>query len=136
MTLTQTETTYTIQQAAQACAVTPYTLRYYEEQGLIPDVQRNRSGYRVYTEQDLGWIKWLKMLRASGMSMEMLKRFIGLILAGDDSIPARCEILSEHRQQIRARIEELQGYLLLFDQKLAFYRGLEGETAVDERPDG
>ena len=116
---------FTIQQTAEKMGVTAYTLRYYEDIGILPGIQRNGSGHRVYEEQDLGWIGWIKLLRSSGMPIETIREFVKLTRSGNDSIPARCEILDAHRQKIRNRIEELQGFLVKLDDKLQFYRGLE-----------
>lgn len=116
-----------IQQAAQEMGVTTYTLRYYEEIGILPGIQRNDNGHRFYDDQDLGWIAWIKLLRSSGMPIETIREFVMLTQSGNDSIPARCEILDAHRQKIRNRIEELQGFLLKLDDKLQFYSGLMDE---------
>ena len=118
--------TYSIQQAAKATGVTAYTLRYYEDIGILPGILRNSSGHRAYEERDLGWIEWLKLLRSSGMSIETIREFVQLSQSDHDSIEARCAILDRHRQKIRARIAELHGYLDKLDAKVAFYRGLEG----------
>jgi len=115
----------TIQQAAEKTGVTTYTLRYYEDVGILPGIQRNSSGHRTYDDQDLGWISWIKLLRSSGMPIETIREFVELTRSGNDSIPARCEILDAHRQKIRSRIEKLQGFLVKLDDKLQFYRGLE-----------
>lgn len=116
-----------IQQAAQEMGVSTYTLRYYEEIGILPGIQRNHSGHRFYDDQDLGWIAWIKLLRSSGMPIETIREFVALTQSGADSIPARCEILDTHRQKIRHRITELQGFLLKLDDKLQFYQGLMDE---------
>jgi DNA-binding transcriptional MerR regulator len=117
-----------IQQTAREMDVTTSTLRYYEETGILPGIQRNGSGHRYYEEQDLGWISWLKLLRSSGMPIGTIREFVALSQSGSDSIPARCEILDVHRQKIRHRIEELQGFLLKLDDKLQFYQGLIDEA--------
>lgn len=118
----------TIQQASEVSGVTTHTLRYYEKIGILPNVPRNESGHRCYDEQDLGWIEWLKLLRSTGMPIETIREFVELSQSGNDSIPARCEILDAHRQKIRARIVELQGYLDKLDQKVQFYRGIENQS--------
>ncbi len=113
-----------IQQTAEKMGVTTSTLRYYEEIGILPGIQRNGSGHRFYEEQDLGWISWIKLLRSSGMPIETIREFVELTQSGSDSIPARCEILDSHRQKIRGRINELEGFLARLDDKLQFYQGL------------
>ncbi|MCA9996994.1 MAG: MerR family transcriptional regulator, partial [Anaerolineales bacterium] len=64
-TAVMTEPPYTIQQAAAQTGLSVHTLRYYEDVGILPGIQRTGSGHRYYDEQDLGWIHWLKMLRHS-----------------------------------------------------------------------
>ena len=118
----------TIQQASKVSGVTPYTLRYYEKIGILPNVPRNESGHRCYDEQDLGWIEWLKLLRSTGMPIETIREFVELSQSDQDSISARCAILDTHRQKLRTRIDELQGYLAKLDQKVQFYQGLEEQN--------
>jgi MerR family transcriptional regulator, aldehyde-responsive regulator len=121
------KTPLSIQQAAVVTGLTPYTLRYYEEIGILPGVPRNSSGHRAYDEQDLDWIEWLKLLRSSGMSIETIRQFVELSQSGNDSIPARCDILNAHRELVKKRIAELEGYLVKLEQKVQFYQGVEKE---------
>jgi DNA-binding transcriptional MerR regulator len=117
------EKTYTIQQAAEEMDVSAHTLRYYERIGLLPSIQRGDNGRRHYTEEDLGWIYWLKLLRESGMSIRAMKRYVEITRAGDHTLDERCAMLEEHRSQLRAQIEKLQGYLEKLEQKVEFYQG-------------
>ena len=117
------EKTYTIQEAAEEMDVSAHTLRYYEKIGLLPSIQRADNGRRNYTEEDLGWVYWLKLLRESGMSIRAMKRYVEITRAGDHTIDERCAILEEHRNQLRAQIGKLQGYLEKLEQKVEFYQG-------------
>jgi DNA-binding transcriptional MerR regulator len=54
--LSTTANTLTIKEVSEKYAITIDTLRYYERIGLLPEVQRNNSGYRVYSEYDENWI--------------------------------------------------------------------------------
>lgn len=119
------EKTYSVQEVVEETGLPADTLRYYERIGLLHPIQRNSSGHRAYTEYDLGWVYWLKLLRSSGMPIKMVQEYVQLVREGDDSIEARCEILSAHRQQLRDHIAELQGYLAVLDKKIDFYQGLE-----------
>ena len=115
--------TYTIQEAAEEMHVSAHTLRYYEKIGLLPSIQRGDNGRRNYTEEDLGWVYWLKLLRESGMSIRAMKRYVEITRAGDHTIDERCAMLEEHRNQLRAQIEKLQGYFEKLEQKVEFYQG-------------
>jgi DNA-binding transcriptional MerR regulator len=125
------EKTYTIQEAAEEMDVSAHTLRYYERIGLLRSIQRRENGRRMYTEEDLGWVYWLKLLRESGMSNQMMKRYVEVTLAGDHTIDERCVILEEHRNHLREHIEKLQGFLGKLEQKVEFYHGYK--TRLKER---
>jgi DNA-binding transcriptional MerR regulator len=117
------EKTYTIQEAAEEMQVSAHTLRYYEKIGLLPAVQRAENGRRIYSEEDLGWVYWLKLLRASGMSIRVMKHYVQITRAGDHTIDDRCLILEEYRDQLRKNIEILQRFLERLEQKVEFYQG-------------
>jgi DNA-binding transcriptional MerR regulator len=117
------EKTYTIQEAAEEMGVSVDTLRYYEKIGLLPTIQRTENRRRIYTEEDLGWVYWLRLLRQSGMSIQMMKRYVEITRAGDHTIEERCLILEEHREHLRKHIEKLQGFLGKLEQKVEFYEG-------------
>ena len=121
------EKTYTIQQVAKEMDVSVHTLRYYEKIGLLQSIQRGENGRRVYIEKDLGWVYWLKLLRSSGMSIRTMKRYVEITRAGDHTMDERCTILEEHRNHLRANIEQLQVCLEKINQKVEFYRGYEME---------
>jgi DNA-binding transcriptional MerR regulator len=117
------EKTYTIQEAAEEMGVSADTLRYYEKIGLLPSIQRTDNRRRIYTEEDLGWVYWLRLLRESGMSIQMMKRYVEITRAGDHTIDERCLILEEHREHLREHIEKLQGFLEKLEKKVEFYEG-------------
>lgn len=125
------EKTYTIQEAAQEMDISAHTLRYYEKIGLLPSIQRSDNGRRNYTEEDLGWVYWLKLLRGSGMSILAMKRYVEITRAGDQTIDERCAMLEEHRNQLRAQIEKLERYLQRLEQKVEFYQGYK--TRLQEK---
>ena len=125
MESTLIEKTYTIQEASAEMDVSAHTLRYYEKIGLLPSIRRGQNGRRIYSEEDLGWVYWLKLLRESGMSIQTMKRYVTVTRAGDHTINERCVILEEHRNHLRGRIEKLQVFLEKLEKKVEFYRGYE-----------
>ncbi len=117
--------TYTIQKTAEEMSVSAHTLRYYEKIGLLHPIQRGANGHRRYTEEDMGWIYWLKLLRDSDMSIQAMQKYVALTREGEHTIPERCEILAEHRDSLRQHITELQEYLTRLENKVEYYRGFE-----------
>ena len=97
------------------------TLRYYERIGLIPPVNRNKSGIRDYAEIDTKRIEFIKCMRSAGLPIEVLIEYIGLVQQGDETIRARKEILKEQRKLLAARMKEMQKTLDLLDYKIEGY---------------
>lgn len=97
------------------------TLRYYERIGLIPGVNRNKSGIRDYTEEDCRWIEFIKCMRNAGLPIEVLIEYVGLFQQGDATIEARKELLTEQRNQLIARMEDMQKTLERLNYKIERY---------------
>jgi DNA-binding transcriptional MerR regulator len=97
------------------------TLRYYERIGLIPRVNRNKSGIRDYTEKDCRWVEHVKCMRGIGLPVEILIGYVGLYQQGDESIGARKELIIEQRKQLITRMEEMKKVLERMDDKIARY---------------
>lgn len=111
----------TIAEVAKKYELTPDTLRYYERIGLLPDVARTAGGIRDYSEQDCRWVEYIKCMRSAGISIETLVEYVTLFHQGTDTIQARKKLLLEQREQIVARIAELNGVLARLDWKLDGY---------------
>jgi DNA-binding transcriptional MerR regulator len=111
----------TIAEAARQYGLTPDTLRYYERIGLLPEVSRTPGGIRDYTEGDCRWISYIKCMRSAGVSVETLAEYVRLFRQGAETIPARKKLLIEQREQIVARIAELNEVMAKLDWKLDGY---------------
>jgi DNA-binding transcriptional MerR regulator len=97
------------------------TLRYYERVGLIPPVNRKESGIRDYNEIDVRRVEFIKCMRSAGLPIEVLVEYVGLVQQGDQTIEARKEILKEQREQLAAKMEDMQKTLDLLDYKISVY---------------
>lgn len=97
------------------------TLRYYERIGLIPRVNRNKSGIRDYTEEDCKWVEFIKCMRSAGLPIEILIEYVGLFQQGDETIEARKELFIEQRRQLTAKMEDMKQTLERLDYKIASY---------------
>jgi len=71
--MTQTTTTYTIQEVSAITHLPSSTLRYYEEMGLLEPVERAANGHRRYTDADLMRISFVTKLRRTGMSIDLMR---------------------------------------------------------------
>lgn len=108
----------------QACEQTnlPYeTLKFYCNQGLIPNVKRNSNNYRIFDENDIAWINNLNCLRNCGMGISEMKDYIKLCLEGESTIPERKEILAIKRQSLLEQQKLIQESIDYIDWKQGFY---------------
>ena len=129
MTTLDAPLSLTITEAAERTGLTPYTLRYYERDGLLlSDVGRSASGHRRYTEQDLGWIDMLTRLRATGMPIRDVRRYAELVRADDGNEQVRLDMLRAHREQVLAQLAEVTEHLGAIDRKIGLYERAVGLT--------
>ncbi len=105
------------------------TLRYYERIGLIPRVNRNKSGIRDYTEEDCRWVEYIKCMRGVGLPVELLIEYVGLFQQGDETIEARKELLIKQRKQLITSMEAMKKVLERLDYKIARYE----QTLVEKK---
>jgi len=110
-----------ISEVSEQCGISSDTLRYYERIGLIPPVNRNKSGIRDYSEIDVRRVEFVKCMRSAGLPIDALIEYYGLVQQGDQTIEARKEILKAHREQLVAKMEEMQETLDLVDYKIKVY---------------
>lgn len=111
----------TIAEVSEKFDLTQDTLRYYERIGLIPRVNRTKSGIRDYTEEDCRWVEFIKCMRNAGLPVEALIEYVGLFQQGDATHDARKELLSEQRDLLQLRIEEMTKTLVRLNDKVANY---------------
>ena len=119
------------------------TIRFYEKNGLIPNMQRSGSGIRLFDEDDLEWMRFVERLKVSGMPIKEIREYIKLYLEGDSTIEERRRIVYERRAAIEKQLEELKLARDFIEYKCWFYDvAAESGTCdtprtmpVDELPD-
>lgn len=111
----------TITEVSKKFDLTQDTLRYYERIGLIPSVNRNKSGIRDYTEEDCRWVEFVKCMRNAGLPIEVLIEYVTLFQQGDETAEARKELLIEQRKQLIGKMEEMKKTLKRLDYKIERY---------------
>jgi len=97
------------------------TLKYYCNEGLIPNVKRNQNNYRVFDDRDIAWINSLSCLKNCGMSIQEMREYIDLCLKGAASIPERKVILAQKREELLIKMAEIQRSIDYIDNKQLFY---------------
>ena len=111
----------TIAQVSKEYDIAADTLRYYERIGLLPAVNRSKSGFRDYLPEDCRWVEFIKCMRRAGIQIEALIEYVSLFQQGDETQAARKQILIEQRALLQGRIEEMQQTLAYLDRKIDHY---------------
>lgn len=113
--------TLSIKQFSEKVRVSEYTLRFYEKEGILPFVKRNEIGNRIYDEQNLEWIFFIKALRETGMPLSEIKRYVELFKQGDSTIPERKQMMLDHRVKVQEQLTQTLEHLEKINYKLALY---------------
>lgn len=116
----------TIREVCDKYHISPDTLRYYERVGVIPAVNRTKSGIRDYTTQDLGCVENAICMRNAGVPVEMVVQYMKLCQQGDSTFAARRDLLKGVRSELLKQIEKCQQELKRLEYKIRRY-----ETAIE-----
>lgn len=111
----------TITEVSKKYGLSADTLRYYERVGLIPKVNRNKSGVRDYTQEDCNWVEFIKCMRGAGLPIEVLIDYVSMFQQGDSTIDTRKELLIDQRKALAEKIEEMKKTLARLDYKIDLY---------------
>jgi len=130
--MTSQSNPYSIQQVSELTGLSVHTLRYYERIDLIPHIDRDENGYRHYSQNDIGRIKFLCCLIKTKMPLDDVRRYAELYTYGEESNAERVEILLQHREEILRQIDALNDTLARVDYKLAKLHPQQIEESVRE----
>jgi len=98
-----------------------HALRWYEAQGLMPAVERDGGGRRVYSELHVGWLDLMDRLRRTGMSIAQMHEYTVLVRKGRSTLSQRRALLTAHRARVTATIDDWTDALRNIDRKIDFY---------------
>ncbi|PWG00309.1 MerR family transcriptional regulator [Levilactobacillus bambusae] len=132
MTALDPEKRYRIGEFGALVGLSTYTLRYYEDEGLIR-ARRDENDQRYYTVNDIGWIGFLLHLKGTGMKLTELKQYVKWRAQGDQTIPQRRDLLEQVREASLAEIREREASLKVLSHKIDWYDGkLDHQIADNE----
>ena len=121
---------HTMMQVCRELDMTYQTLKFYCNEGLVPNVKRDANNRRIFDEHDVKWLKDLVCLKKCGMSIQEMKEYIALCLQGEASIPARKQMLARKQEELRQSIRELEESAAYIDWKQNLY----DEILAGKRP--
>lgn len=110
-----------ISEAAAQSGLKVDTIRYYEAQGLVPNVRRGSDGQRRFSRENVDWLTLLYWLRATGMPMKVMLEFAAYYAQGESTIAARKRILLAHSERLSQRRDDLDRCAEILARKLEIY---------------
>ena len=127
---TTTEPVFSIGEVSELTGLTTHTLRFYEKEQLLPPVRRDSGGRRVFTEEEVAWLRVCTKLRSSGMPLPEIRRYAVLAVQGPGTETDRLEILRTHEARVQQQVTDLQEALAVIHAKVELYtRHLDAGTA-------
>ena len=112
---------YTIKKVSEMTGLSIPTIRYYDKEGLLPDLQRKESGYRVFSDRDLEAIDLIECFKESGLTIREIRHFMSLVRQGDVTLDERLAIYQTHIARLEEKPAAVQNALEHSRRTLAFY---------------
>ena len=110
-----------IQEFAELSKISAHTIRYYEKIGLLRNINRNSSGHRAFTKNDIVWTDFIKRLKDTGMSLQDIRRYADLREEGEHTAKLRMQLLQAHTKILEERIAIETSHLQKLKEKIKFY---------------
>lgn len=112
---------YSIGEVSKKFGLSVSTLRYYDKEGLIPDLERTEAGIRVFTEKSLDAINVIECLKKSGLQIKEIKQFMDWCEEGDTTLEERKQLFYDRKRTVQQEIQGLQKVLQMLEYKCWFY---------------
>ena len=112
---------YGMKETCEKVGLNYSTLKFYCNEGLIPNVKRDKNNRRVVDDEDVEWIKSLSCLKNCNLSIDEMRNYIAMLIKGNSTIPARKKLLAQKQIELRKKIATLEDAVSFIDWKQNFY---------------
>lgn len=111
---------YTIGQISEMFHLPVSTLRYYDKEGLFPDLKRS-SGVRRFGEKEIEALRVIECLKKSGLEIREIKTFMEWCAQGSSSYPKRRELFIRQEKVVKEEMRKLEKVLAMIRYKEWYY---------------
>ncbi len=116
---------YSIGEVARSTGIAISTLRYYDREGMFPDMERSSGGIRMFSDNEITVIRVIECLKTAGVSIKDIKEFLNWCKEGDASLEKRRELFHNRLSEVQKQIDDLQSTMNFLKYKCWYY-----DTAV------
>lgn len=116
---------YLIKDAAAKVGLPTHTIRYYEQEGLLPFVKRDENGNRIFDEEDVKWLEFIVCLRNTDIALSDLRKIVELTQEGEETLPQRKQIFEKHKEKMMKKQKDFDIAFRKIDSKIEYYNNLE-----------
>ena len=111
---------YTIGQVSEMFDLPVSTLRYYDKEGLFPELNRT-SGIRQFSENEIEALRVIECLKKTGLQIKDIKQFMSWCMEGSSTYTKRKELFENQKKQVEAEITKLNKTLDMLNFKCWYY---------------
>lgn len=112
---------YTVKEAAELLNINPHTVRYYTNMNLIPNMNRDKNNVRVFTEENIAYLKGIIYMRNCGMSISSIREYFELCQKGIETITEQYQLILEQKTKLDERLGKLLESQKYMEKKLQMY---------------
>lgn len=116
---------YSIQEISDLFSLPASTLRYYEDQGLLPPVPRTNRGQRIYSQEHILRLHAIDCFKNTGLPLSKIRDFFEYEKEPELNIDKLIEIVTRHEQSVTVRLEEMKKNLIHIRQKVQYYNAVK-----------
>ena len=125
---------YSIGEVSKLTGLSVPTLRYYDKEGLIPNINRNENGLRDFNDQDLNTIHIVTCIKGAGASIREIKEYMDLCQLGDLTLEARKQFFIEKKRDVEEQMKKLNEIIMTVEMKIKYYEdAIEAGTEAIHR---
>lgn len=112
---------YSIGEVAKMFNVSISTLRFYDKEGLLLNLEKTSSGVRKFNDKNIESLRVIECLKKSGLQIKDIKNFMYLCSLGDETIKERLDLFLKQKENVENKIKELENSLNMINFKCWYY---------------
>lgn len=113
---------YSIKEISEMFQLPISTIRYYDKEGLFPFLQRKKSGYRIFSEDEVNSLRVIECFKATGMSIKEIKHYFQLAALGDSTLQKRYELILRQKKVLQEEMAKLEKQMEVIHYKEDYYQ--------------